>query len=44
MREYGYSDADIDALSAGGAVLCYSGPSAPESVLTPSHGPGFPES
>jgi len=43
MREYGYSDADVDALSAAGAVLCYSGPSAPESVLTPSHGPGFPE-
>jgi crotonobetainyl-CoA:carnitine CoA-transferase CaiB-like acyl-CoA transferase len=42
MREYGYTDDDIAALSAEGAVLCYSGRPAPASVLTPSHGPGFP--
>ena len=43
MREYGYADADVDALSVAGVVLTYSGPVAPESVLTPSYGPGFPQ-
>jgi hypothetical protein len=44
MHEYGYSDADVDTLAEAGAVLCYSGRPAPASVLTPSHGPGFPAS
>jgi crotonobetainyl-CoA:carnitine CoA-transferase CaiB-like acyl-CoA transferase len=39
MKEYGYSESDIDALAASGAVLCYTGPQLPDSVLTLSYGP-----
>lgn len=38
MKEFGYSDDDIDALN-GTAVKCYDGPQLPESVLKPSFGP-----
>jgi crotonobetainyl-CoA:carnitine CoA-transferase CaiB-like acyl-CoA transferase len=44
MREYGYSQAEIDAMTSTGAALCYSGKPAPESVLTPTQGPGWPKS
>jgi predicted histidine transporter YuiF (NhaC family) len=44
MKEYGYSQAEIDAMTSTGAVLCYSGKPAPESVLTPTQGPGWPQS
>jgi crotonobetainyl-CoA:carnitine CoA-transferase CaiB-like acyl-CoA transferase len=43
MAEFGYGDQEIDALEAAGAVKCYAGPPVPESVLTPSQGPGFPD-
>ena len=44
MREYGYSDSEVDTMDAEGIVLCYSGTPVPQSVLTPSHGPGYPHS
>ncbi|MDR0625668.1 MAG: CoA transferase [Bifidobacteriaceae bacterium] len=43
LSGHGYSDADIHSLGEQGAVLCYSGPPVPKSVLAPSHGPGFPK-
>ena len=39
MREYGYTDEQIDALVASGAVKCYDGPELPESVFQLSYGP-----
>ncbi|MDX5628775.1 MULTISPECIES: CaiB/BaiF CoA-transferase family protein [unclassified Brenneria] len=38
MREYGYSNEQIDAMTTDGQVLCYSEEPAPESVLNPSFG------
>ena len=39
MREYGYTDEQIDALVESGAVKCYDGPELPESVFELSYGP-----
>jgi len=39
LEEFGYSAAEIDDLDRAGAVLCYDGPEAPQSVLTPIPGP-----
>ncbi len=38
MREYGYSDEEIDRLN-GIAISCYDGPELPDSVFKPSFGP-----
>lgn len=38
MKEFGYSDADIEEMD-GTAVKCYDGPELPDSVFKPSYGP-----
>ncbi|MGI6590781.1 MAG: CaiB/BaiF CoA transferase family protein [Eggerthellaceae bacterium] len=39
MREYGYTDDQIEAMAASGAVGIYDGPELPDSVFAPSFGP-----
>jgi crotonobetainyl-CoA:carnitine CoA-transferase CaiB-like acyl-CoA transferase len=41
MAEHGYSEQDVRKLSEQGAVKCYDGPPLPQSVVTPSRGPGW---
>ena len=43
LKEYGYTDADVDKLVDDGAVLCYTGDPVPEVALQPSYGPHTPE-
>ena len=39
MKDFGYTDAEIDGAVADGAVKCYDGPELPESVFKLSYGP-----
>ena len=39
LKEYGYTDADVDKLIADGAVMEYTGDPLPPEVLEPSFGP-----
>jgi len=39
MKDFGYTDAEIDEAVADGAVKCYDGPELPESVFKLSYGP-----
>lgn len=43
LKQYGYTDADVDKLVDEGAVLCYTGDPVPEVALQPSYGPRTPE-
>lgn len=43
LKDFGYTDAEVDKLDADGAVLCYKGDPVPELVLQPSYGPHTPE-
>ena len=43
LKEFGYTDADVDKLDADGAVMCYKGDPVPELALQPSYGPHTPE-
>ncbi|MBE6470926.1 MAG: CoA transferase [Coriobacteriaceae bacterium] len=43
LKEFGYTDAEVDKLDANGAVMCYKGEPCPELVLQPSYGPHTPE-
>ena len=43
LREYGYTDLDVNKLVEDGAVLCYTGDPVPDVALQPSYGPHTPE-
>jgi crotonobetainyl-CoA:carnitine CoA-transferase CaiB-like acyl-CoA transferase len=39
LKEYGYTDAQIDSLVSDGSIKLYDGPELPDSVFEPSYGP-----
>lgn len=40
---FGYTEEQVDALDASGAVMCYKGEPCPDLVMQPSYGPNTPE-